>query len=251
MDNNIKPYLITVITAVALIAAWYAAVHWRLVSDLVLPPPEAVATTLVVEIGSGAWLHHIVITLAEGLLGFLYGGVCAFIFGAIFAYVRTIRIAFFPYIIAAQSFPKVAIAPLLVTWLGYELAPKVLIGALLAFFPIFLNTIAGLRDVSKNHLELMRVLQASPLQEFYYLRLPGSLTYLFPALTVAAVLSLLGAIVGEFVGATAGLGFLISQYTFQGEIAAVYAVLLVLAAVGLTLFLVLKGLERAFLKRRG
>src|SRR5699024_9206464 len=124
-------------------------------------------------------------------------------------FVDTIRISLYPYIIAAQTFPKIAIAPLLITWLGYGWSPKIVIGATLAFFPVFANTIAGLREVNNDELDLLRSLKASSWQEFRYLRLPNALSYIFPSLTVAAVMSLLGVIVGEFVGASAGLGYLI------------------------------------------
>ncbi len=223
---------------------WEIAYRSKLVSPLVLPDMAEVLENFTVGIIKGEWWHHIGVTATEGALGFFFGAMAALIIGSVFAFVDTLRISFYPYILALQTFPKLAIAPILVTWLGYGLAPKVVIAAILAFFPIFVNTIAGLRSVNEGEIDLLRAMQASSLQEFRYLRLPRALAYIFPSLTVAVVVALLGAIVGEFVGAQAGMGYLILQLTFLGDTAAVYAVLLVLSLMGMTAYGLLVLLER-------
>ncbi len=210
---------------------WQLAYQFGWVSHLVLPSIKEVLSAFYDGVILGAWWQHIGVTLLEALLGFVYGVAAAIALGAVFAFAETLRVSFYPYVLIAQTFPKIAIAPLLVTWLGYNMAPKVVIAALLVFFPVFVNTIAGLRSASEDQLNLLRAMQASKWQEFKSLRLPLALAYIFPALTVAVVYALLGSIVGEFVGAKAGLGYVIVQFTFLGDIAGVFAVLMVLAIV--------------------
>jgi len=206
---------------------WQLAYQFGWVSHLVLPSIKEVLSAFYDGVILGAWWQHIGVTLLEALLGFVYGVAAAIALGAVFAFAETLRVSFYPYVLIAQTFPKIAIAPLLVTWLGYNMAPKVVIAALLVFFPVFVNTIAGLRSASEDQLNLLRAMQASKWQEFKSLRLPLALAYIFPALTVAVVYALLGSIVGEFVGAKAGLGYVIVQFTFLGDIAGVFAVLMV------------------------
>ncbi|CAM5216331.1 Riboflavin transport system permease protein RibX [Castellaniella defragrans] len=236
--------LLTVLIAAAILMAWHSASRTGSISPLVLPPIEEVLERLQEGLLSGEWLPHIATTLYEAGLGLCYGVGLAILIGAVFAFVDLLRVSFYPYILIAQTFPKIAIAPLLVTWLGYGAAPKVVISALLAFFPVFVNTISGLRSVKQSEVNLLRSLKASPFQEFIYLRLPRALSYIFPALTVAVVVSLLGAIVGEFVGARKGLGYLIMQYTFLGDVASVYAVLAVLSVIGVSLYGLIKIAEQ-------
>lgn len=223
---------------------WQLAYQFEWVSRLVLPSIGQVLSTFHDGVILGAWWGHIGVTLLEAMLGFVYGVAAAIALGAVFAFSDTIRVSFYPYILVVQTFPKIAIAPLLVTWLGYNMAPKIVIAALLVFFPVFVNTIAGLRSASEDQLNLLRAMQASKWQEFRSLRLPLALAYIFPALTVAVVYALLGSIVGEFVGAKAGLGYIIVQFTFLGDIAGVFAVLMVLAIVGTALYAILSWVEK-------
>ena len=233
------------VPGVVLLILWQVAYASDLVSRLVLPGPGGVLHAMVVGLsGGGGWWVHIGVTLEETVIAFVSGSIAALLLGAVFALFKTMRDSVLPYVVAVQNFPKIAIAPLLVTWLGYGLAPKVVIGALLAFFPVLINTIAGLREIGEDELELFRSLRATPFQEFLYLRIPNALTYIFPALTLAAVGSLLGVIVGEFVGSRAGLGYLILQQTFAGDIAATYGTLMILAVIGVGIFYFLKLVER-------
>jgi NitT/TauT family transport system permease protein len=167
--------------------------------------------------------------------------------GALFAYVPALRMAAFPYVVFLQTFPKIAIAPVLVAWLGYGLLPKVVIGALLAFFPVFANTVAGLSQIDADELRLLRSLGATRWQELRYLRLPSALPYIFAAMDVAVVVSLLGVIVGEFVGAEQGLGYRIQARTGFGDMASVYAVLFILGCIGTGLYQLMRLLRSLLL----
>src|SRR5579884_2253105 len=235
---------------VALLAAWEAFVRLRGLSPLVLPPPGAVAAKLAEQLASGALLPHTATTLAEILLGFALGAALGVGSGALVAHSPLLRRVLTPYLIASQAMPKLALAPLFVLWLGYDLTPKVVITALIAFFPLFENTVVGLNDVAPEKLELFRMLRASTWQTFVKLRLPTALPYLFAGLRVAMVLSVVGAVVGEYVGANRGLGALIiaSQGTLDTPL--MFAVFVLLTLLGVGLYLLVAAVERLILAWR-
>ncbi|GAA3733262.1 NitT/TauT family transport system permease protein [Spinactinospora alkalitolerans] len=174
-------------------------------------------------------------TLFEAFLGLVLGAASGILAGFLLAESDVLRRAFYPYLIALQSLPKVAVAPLFVIWFGFGLAPKVLIVALLCFFPLLVNTMSGVMGVDANRLDLFRSLCASRLQVWRRLLLPTSLPSIFAGLEVAVVFSLLGAIVGEFVSADSGLGVVLQQQQNNYDTAGVFAVLLILCALGVAL----------------
>jgi NitT/TauT family transport system permease protein len=147
-------------------------------------------------------------------------------------------------VLALQTVPKVAIAPLLIIWFGFGLQSKVLTAALIAFFPVLVNVIAGLRSVDPRRLMLMRALQASPWQTFRKVRLPSMLPYLFAGLEIAMVFSIIGVIVGEFIGSSVGLGVMIIQRQGTIDVAGVFSVLIYLSLLGLVLNAVIVGAKR-------
>jgi NitT/TauT family transport system permease protein len=236
--------VLSVVVFAILLLAWEAFVRLRGLSALVLPPPGAVARTLVEQLSSGQIWPHLATTLAEVLLGFALGTVLGIGGGALVAHSTLLRRVLSPYLVASQALPKLALAPLLVLWLGYDLTPKVVITALVAFFPLLENTVVGLNDVAPEKLELFRLLRASAWQTFTKLRVPTALPYIFAGLRVAIVLSVVGAVVGEYVGANRGLGALIiaSQGTMDTPL--MFAVLVLLTAIGIGLYLVVVLAER-------
>ena len=145
--QNRNARLVTVGTLVVLLALWQAAAGLHLVSALILPPPMDVVRAFRDGVIGGMWFEDILVTLEETVIGFAVGLVTALILGALFAYAETMRRGLYPYLLALQTFPKIAIAPLLVAWLGYGMAPKVVISALLAFFPVYANTLAGFLEI--------------------------------------------------------------------------------------------------------
>jgi NitT/TauT family transport system permease protein len=233
-------------TLVLILALWFLAVGIGVVSHLILPAPGEVAVAFATGVFQGAWLNDMYVTLQEAVLGFLAGAILAVVIGAVFAYMSTLRRGLYPFILAFQTFPKIAIAPLLLAWLGYGLAPKVIIAAMLAFFPVFSNTLAGFLEVDPAMVDLLRSMRASPLQELRYLRAPNAVAFIVPSFDVAMVLALLGAIAAELAGAAAGLGNVIQQRTFLGDTPAVYAVLILLAILGLGMKLVIGLATRRF-----
>jgi NitT/TauT family transport system permease protein len=222
-------------TLASFVILWEVAVRLLQVPEIVLPPPTSVLVALYSIVASGAVFVHVGITLTEILLGFAIGAVTAFVLGALIALFRPIDRMLYPYIIAVQAVPKVALAPLLVIWFGFGLESKILMTAVIAFFPILVNTVVGLRHVEQDRLDLMVALNATRWQIFRFVRLPTALPFIFAGLDVGIVLSVIGAIVGEFVGASGGLGYLLLVYNADLKIAAVFALLIILAVLGIIL----------------
>ncbi|MHA3904438.1 ABC transporter permease [Castellaniella sp. WN] len=235
INTGYKPvhFLITVVIFIGIMAIWQSAYSFRWVSHLVLPAPGDVLTALAQGFRVGNWALHMGVTIMEALFAFVIGIAVALVLGTLFAYSNILRLSCYPYVLMGQTFPKIAIAPLLLTWLGYGYSSKIVIGAMLAFFPVFVNTVAGLKSVDGGQVDLLRSMRASAWQEFRYLRLPNATTYIFASMTVAIVSALLGVIVGEFVGARSGLGFLIIQLSTVGDIPGVFGVLAVLSCIAL------------------
>lgn len=238
------------VAALALVlGTWFLLVRFSHVSRLILPTPGEVAQAFGHGVFRGEWLVDIATTLEETVIGFLVGSLFAVTIGALLAYLAALRGGLYPLILAFQTFPKIAVAPLLLAWLGYGLAPKVIIAAMLAFFPVFSNTLAGFLAVDAALVDLFRSMRASAWQELRLLRAPNAMAFILPSFDVALVLALLGAIAAELAGASAGLGNVIQQRTFLGDTPAVYAVLLLLALLGLAMK-GLMGLLTTRLRRR-
>lgn len=218
-----------------LLTGWEAAVRILAVPEIVLPAPTMIVRALWALISSGTLLPHLGVTLSEILLGFALGAAAAFVLGALMAQVRLAKRILLPYVVALQAVPKVAIAPLLDIWFGFGIESKVIMTAVISFFPIIVNAAVGLKAVEPERMELMIALNASAWQAFRFVRLPGALPFIFAGLDVGIVLAVIGAIVGEFVGASAGIGYLLLVYNADLKIDAVFALLIVLAAVGVSL----------------
>jgi NitT/TauT family transport system permease protein len=181
------------------------------------------------------YFSHIGVTLAETFMGFALGSALAFSIGIAVAMSRRVEYYLYPFIVMFQAMPKVALAPLVIIWFGLGITSKVVAAALVAFFPLMVNTITGLRAADADRVNLMRSLSASRWQIFWMLQLPTALPYIFAGLEIAMIFALIGSIVGEFVGATAGLGMLIQSMNFTMDVAGQFSILLILSALGLLL----------------
>lgn len=242
--------LLSFILLLAVLAAWYGLVQWRRLPPLVLPLPTAVARALVQNLLDGFLWPHLWVTLSEIVLGFVGGSVLGVGLGSLVALAPLVQRVLNPYIIASQAMPKLALAPLFVIWCGFGIAPKALIAALIAFFPLFENTLTGLRTVDTETLDLFRMLGASRWQVFSKLLLPNAVPYLFAGLRVAIVLSVVGAVVGEYIGANKGLGALIMASQGMMDTTLMFAVFIVLTLVGIVLYQLVVYCERLVLTRR-
>ncbi len=205
------------------------------VPTYILPAPSRVATALWRGFSSGLYQTHLLHTLTETLLGFLLGSALGLLLGAAVALNRYVEYFFYPYIVMFQSVPKVALAPLIVVWFGLGLKSQIVNVALVACFPLIVNTIAGLKSADEDRVNLMRSLAASPSQIFWMLKLPSALPFVMAGLEVAMIFALIGAIVAEFVGSQAGLGMLIQSMNFNMDVAGQFSVLLMLSVLGLLL----------------
>jgi NitT/TauT family transport system permease protein len=219
--------------AILAIAAWFATVEWFDVPRLVLPPPLDVLDELWLMLTGPDLYQNLLVTVTEFGAGFAIGSVSAIIVAAILVRIPVLERGFSPYIVAFQNFPKIALAPMLITWFGFGPAPKIALSTVLAFFPVFVNVIVGLKSSTKEQRDLMRVLEASEWQTFWMLRVKVALPYIFAGLRVAAVFSLLGAITGEFISSSEGLGYMLLQRNAQLATDGVFALLLVMATIGL------------------
>ncbi len=220
---------------VALASVWELITRGLHVPLYIFPPPSQVAMALYRGTVSGLYMTHLEVTIGGTLLGFLLGCALAFTLGTAVALSRRCDYFLYPYIVMFQAMPKVALAPLIVVWFGLGVTSKVMSAALIAFFPLMVNTIVGLRSADEDRVSLMRSLAASESQIFWKLRVPNALPFIMAGLEVAMILALIGTIVAEFVGSEAGLGMLIQSMNFTMDVGGQFSVLLVLAVVGLIL----------------
>jgi NitT/TauT family transport system permease protein len=241
-----RPYelALSVLLAVAFIGFWQWAVWFFAIAPIIIPSPWAVSLALRDGLLSGELLAHFWITFGEVLMGFAAGAVFGLLWGIGVGLFPLLERVVYPYIVAFQTVPKVAIAPIIVIWFGYGMTSKVIITATIAFFPVLANTIVGLRAAPADQVDLMIALTASRWQIFRMVRFPQALSYIFVGLDVAIVLAVIGAIVGEFVGAQAGLGYLILQRDFNLDMAGVFAILAILSALGIGLHTLVTKLRK-------
>jgi NitT/TauT family transport system permease protein len=230
--------------------SWQAAAAFARLPAFILPGPAAVLERLAKVAADGSLLRHTLFTLGEVLAGMGLGVGAAALLGYLISKSRLAERILAPYIVATQAIPVVAIAPLLIIWLGSGFPSKVLICALIVFFPVLVNTVVGLRSVSANLRELMRSLGATRWQNFRYLELPAALPVLLGGLKVGATLSVIGAVVGEFIAPDRGLGFLISVARGQYDTALVFVSVFTLVAMALALYGLVAWAESRFLKWR-
>lgn len=227
---------------VCLLLVWAALVYVLEVPPFVAPSPQMVAKTLFAKYDM--LLTNLWPTAVEAVLGFLLGNFAAIVIATVFVHKKTMEEAFFPIVVLINTIPVVAKAPILVLLLGNGMEPKIAIAALICFFPTLVNMVRGLESVNPQAMELMRVLSASKREVFFKLRVQNSIPYLFSALKIAASTAVIGAIVGEWIGSTVGIGALIIQATYNFDSALLYATVIVGSSFSIVFFLVISVLER-------
>jgi NitT/TauT family transport system permease protein len=235
---------------VVLLLLWTAYVRIAKLSPLVLPTPYAVWQSLVENTLNGQLPEHSVTTLTEIVLGFLLGSLVGIVLGVVTARSQLMREMLGPYILASQAMPKLALAPIMVVWMGFGIAPKVVITALICFFPLLENTIIGLTSTSPHQLELFRALSATGWQTFIKLRVPSALPVIFAGLRVAVTLAVVGAVVGEYVGANKGLGALVIVTQGSFDTPLMFAIFVYLTVIGILLYKLMQMLETTFFSWR-
>jgi NitT/TauT family transport system permease protein len=218
--------------------------------EFILPRATSVLSRIGALAADGTLGRHAGLTAAEALGGFLIGLVFATLAGYPLAKLPPLERAISPYLVASQAVPVVALAPLLVLWFGFGMTSKLMAAALIAFFPILVNVIVGVRSVDFESRSLMRTMSASPWAVFAKLEVPAALPIYLGGARVGITLSVIGAVVGEFVGADAGLGFLIAQSRGLFDTVTLFVALLSLMAMALGFYLCVVGLERIVLASR-
>jgi NitT/TauT family transport system permease protein len=226
------PVLVLALLAVV----WWAVAEWEYLPNYQVPRPVEVWHTMLDQwslLASSTW-----VTLSETLLGFGLAVAIGLVTAVLIVYSRAFDRAVFPLVLFAQVVPKIAIAPLLLVWFGTELTPKVILAVLIAFFPVVISGVAGLRSTDPELLDLTATMGASRWQTFRKIRFPQSLPHLMAGVKVAVTLAVVGAVVGEFIGASRGLGYVLLVAHGQLDSALLYADLILMSAIGIALFVV-------------
>ena len=238
MKSGIWPPLLL---GAGMIAIWEIYVRAAGIDPLLMPPPSAVARYLVENVG--IFVTNGAATLEELLLGFFSGVVIGLSLGILMQIWRWFREAAYPWLVATQMVPIPAVAPILVLWFGFTIVPKAATVALMCFFPVAVNTVDGLGSVNPEMIRLLRTFGASPWSVMTMAALPSALPRIFSGVRVAMALSVVGAVVGEWVGSTHGLGYLMLHYENRGETAGLFATVTVLTIIGIVLFFLVDWVE--------
>jgi NitT/TauT family transport system permease protein len=227
-------------------------VIWEMIagnlSELVLPAPSIIGSTLMEGIISGYFTPHIIRTMEEVLLGLFIGGLSGFMIGILMGESTFLRKLLFPYIIASQAVPKLALAPLFILWFGFGMTSKVVITALVCFFPLLESTVTAIQSSDKQKQELFRMLGATRIQTLIHLKIPAGMPGILAGLRVSVVLAVVGAVVGEFIGGSEGLGALIIASQGMMDTPLMFATLILLTAMGMILYQLITLFEKKWSK---
>jgi NitT/TauT family transport system permease protein len=202
------------------------------VEDTLIPPPHDVAVAVRKLLTSSIFYHHLWVTTQEILLGFFLGSAAAMVLGVVIATSQAFEKTVMPYIVGLQIIPKIALAPLFLIWLGYGISSKAVFAGTIVFFPMLVNTVQGLKSLDRSYEEMLISFGASKRQIFWHGRLPSAAPYVFAGLDIAAVFAITGAVVAEFIGSQAGLGYELIQFNFQFYTAGTFAVIVILSVLG-------------------
>jgi len=239
-----KRILIQLIFFASLLALWQISVTAFNIPEYLFPAPLEISKQFV---NYSLFLKHTYITLLESISGFVLGAIFAFLIALGINYSKLLEILIHPFLMISQTTPRIAIAPFLIIWFGHDLIPKIIIAAIMSFFPIVVNTVKGFRSADSELLELMDSYGATRTETLIKVKIPGALPYIFVALKLAITFSVIGAVVGEFVGADEGLGYLILQGNVNLDTSLMFAALFVLSIMGIVLYKIIGIIEKKVL----
>jgi NitT/TauT family transport system permease protein len=245
--DTLRRYGLAILAHVALIAAWYMFVAYGHVPSFVMPSPVATIATLGGK--NYGWIDNTLVTASEIFGGYFLAVFVGVIIAIIFSWSRTAEDAVMPLLVSLNMIPKVALGPLFIVWFSYGIFPNTIIAFSISFFPILLNTARGFREVEPELLELVRSLRSSKWQTFIKIQLPSALPYIFSGMKVGAILAVAGAIVGEFLGSSRGLGYLMLQVQVTLDTAAMFMAVILITVIGVMLYGMVVGLERLVIVR--
>lgn len=227
-----------------ILGVWIWAVETEVVHRVILPPPGEVAQAFFATFTEGFFYEHLWVTLQEVLIGFVVGAVLGFSLGALFGVSSFAREVSYPFIVAFQGLPKIVLAPVFITAFGFGMMSKVMMAVAISFFPLLINTMSGLMTVDEEAVRLMRSLTASRKDVFFKLSVMHAMPSIFAGVKTSLTLALIGAIVGEFVGARAGLGFLLHSYSYQLQVDRVWAITIILGLIGIILYVLIEWADQ-------
>lgn len=237
-----SPVIAPLITLALFVTIWELGVKISSISPLILPSLSSILSKIPEQFGY--LITNGAVTLLESVLGFSLGLVLAITFSTVFVFYPIIEQALYPYLVGLRAIPLVAIAPLIVVWVGGNLFSKVLLAAIISFFPILINTIQGMNSLSSEELELMKMLSASPWQTFLLIRTKATLPYLFSGMKISSTFAVIGAIVAEFTGSDQGIGYVIKSSSYYLDTSLTFSAIAVAAFIGITFFSVISVLEK-------
>lgn len=245
-ETGLPRFALPALGAVSLVALWQFLLPWLGVPKYIMPTPWQV----VQRIAADPFLlwENLLPTMVESILGFVIGNLAAVLLAIVFVYSKPIERAYFPVVLFLNTIPVLALAPIMVLIFGIGILPKIIIASIICFFPTLVNMTRGLDAVSANERELMHVLSASPAEIFWKLRVPRSLPYLFASLRISSTTCVVGAIVGEWIGANKGLGAVIIQSTFNYRSDLLYAAIILSSSLAVAIFLVVAAAERRIIR---
>ena len=243
--SKLRPWAAPVTILLGILVIWELGVQVWDIPKWQLPSPSAIGQELAAS--RSLLLEHTLVTLEEIVLGFIAALASGLVLATAIAYSRILERSVYPIVIASQTVPIIAIAPLLLIWVGYGIAPKVIVVALICFYPIAVNTVDGLKAVDPDMVNMMKTLGASRWQVFTKLQMPTAMPYMFSGIKVGISVSVIAAVIGEWVGASAGLGYLITYSQPLFLTARVFAAIVVLSAMGISLFVLASVVERMML----
>jgi NitT/TauT family transport system permease protein len=244
--RNRPELILTPVVFVIFIALWENLVNLLEVEEIILPTPSRIGDALLFQVKTELFWSNLWVTSQEALLGFLFATIFAVIAGTFISQIRIVDKTFMPYLVGFQAIPKVALAPIFLIWFGLGQTSKVVLAATIAFFPILINIIEGLKSADNDQIRMLRVFGASRSQIFFKVQVPCALPFFFAGLDVGILLAILGAVVGEFLGSQAGLGNMVLNAQFNFETPTMFAILLVLSAMGIIAHIIVKAFQRKF-----
>lgn len=236
IKNGFRKYVLVISVVLLFLLLWEKIVKLFKISEFLLPSPSRIFNTYISMAFTGRLFFHTWITVVETLTGFIVGAFIGVALGYIVSKSKTIDNILSPFIIAVQTTPKLALAPIFLIWFGFGLLSKIFITTLVVFFPIFVNTVVAIKSINPNLKALMELVHASKWQVFKKLELPSSLPMLFAGFKSGITLAIVGAVVGEFVGASAGLGYLIIFGTGHLDTATVFTAIIQLVLIGIIFY---------------
>lgn len=245
------PWITTPLLLVLMVAGWHIYVRTSGISPFILPAPADVGAEWLRLMTNPRGWNHTYWTLYATLTGFFWAIVIGVGLGVMIARLRWLELTLNPFIIATQVIPKVALVPLFVVWFGFGVTSKVIVAAVLAFFPILTNTVLGVKSIDEGHRDVMLSLNATRWQVFRRLELPSALPYILTGLEVGIVLAIIGAIVGEYLGGNQGLGRMLIERMNAFEMDEMFAILIHMSMIGFVLYFSIGALRRLLVPWHG